>query len=69
MGRRVPLTAAGVARMETLFREIGAGGQFAIVVDGRLVSAPRLEGPPGAKGIVTGVDEPTARSLAECLTR
>lgn len=63
------LTSAGAAHMEALFREVGAGGQFAIVVDGRLVSAPRLEGLPAAKGIVTGLDESTARSLADRLTR
>ncbi len=63
------LTAAGVAGMEALFREVGAGGQFVIVVDGRLASAPRVEGLPAAKGIVTGLDEPTARSLADRLTR
>jgi hypothetical protein len=63
------LTPAGVASMEALFRDVGAGGQFAIVVDGRLVSAPRLEGPPPPKGIVSGLDEQTARSLADRLTR
>lgn len=63
------LTEAGSARFSALFRDVGAGGQYAIVVDGKLVSAERFEAPPSGKGVITGLDEPTARSLAGRLTR
>ena len=63
------LTPRGAERMEALFRAVGVGGQFAVVVDGQLVSAPRFDGPPASTGVVTGLDEPTARSLADRLQR
>jgi hypothetical protein len=63
------LTPQGVDHMNALYRAVGAGGQFGVVVDGRLVSAPRFDGPPGTKGAVTGLDEQTARGLAGRLSR
>jgi preprotein translocase subunit SecD len=62
------LTTDGAARFDALARDVGTGGQIAVVVDGRVVSAPRLAGgPPPNKGVVTGLDEPTARGLADRL--
>ncbi len=63
------LTPRGVTRMEELFRDVGVGGQAAIVVDGAVVSAPRFEARPAARGSVTDLDESTARSLADRLQR
>jgi len=63
------LTPRGLMRMEALFRDVGAGGQVAVVVDGRVVSAHRPEVPPVSRGVVTGLDEEAARSLADRLGR
>ena len=62
------LSTEGAARFEALLRAVGAGGQVAILVDGRLVSAPRVSSPSAApNGVVTGLDEQTARRLADRL--
>jgi len=62
------LSTEGAARFSTLLRAVGAGGQVAILVDGRLVSAPRVSSPSASpKGVVTGLDEQTARHLADRL--
>ena len=63
------LTDAGAGRFDGLFRGVGAGGQYAVVVDGRLVSAPRLDAAPAGKGLITGLDESTARGIADRLPR
>jgi hypothetical protein len=59
------LSARGASRADALARMVGAGGQLAVVVDGRVVSAPvlatsSLRGPV----MVTGLDERSARDLA-----
>jgi len=62
------LTKAGAARFEGLVQTAGDGNQIAVLVDGRVVSVPRLA--PGAaptRGVVNGLDEQTARHLAERL--
>lgn len=62
------LTSDGAARFNALFHAVGTGGQVAILVDGGLVSAPRVASPSApAKGLVTGLDEQTARHLADRL--
>ena len=62
------LSTQGVARFNALLQAVGAGGQVAILVDGRLVSAPRVSSPSASpKGVVTGLDEQTARHLADRL--
>lgn len=62
------LSAQGTARVDALARQVGAGGQIAVVVDERVVSAPvlataSLRGPI----VVTGLDEQAARDLARRL--
>ena len=44
-------------------------GHVAILVDGQVVSFPKLADGPTAKGIVSGLDEATARRLADRLGR
>lgn len=63
------LTEAGSSRFAALFRDVGAGGQYAVTVDGKLVSVLRFDAAPSGKGVITDLDEQTARSLAERLTR
>lgn len=59
------LSREGTARFADLFQAVGAGGEIAILVDGRVVSAPRVASATAApKGVVTGLDEQSARSLA-----
>ena len=58
------LTAQGSARFDGVARVVGGGGQLAMIVDGRLVSAPRLVAPaPATGGTVSGLDEHAAHSL------
>lgn len=59
------LTPAGVERFNAMARALGIGGQAAIVVDGGIVSAPRLDTTdfPG-RGVITGLDLVTAQGLA-----
>ncbi len=66
------LSREGAARFDALFRTVGPGGEIAVLVDGRIVSIPRVASPSPAapaprKGAVTGLDEQTARRLAERL--
>jgi preprotein translocase subunit SecD len=64
------LTPEGVGRFGALFDDVGPGGQFAVLVDGQIVSAPAFDGGPrGDTGVLTGLDERTARSLANRLRR
>lgn len=64
------LTAEGVGRFGGLLHEVGAGGQIVIRVDGEVVSAPRLaDVNPATKGVVAGLDEQTARRLADRLKK
>lgn len=61
-------SAQGMARLDALARQVGAGGQLAVVVDELVVSAPvlataSLRGPV----MVTGLDEQAARDLARRL--
>lgn len=64
------LTPDGAANLDRLFRDLGAGGQFAFLVDWQVVSAPRFgEVAPAGQAVVTGLDEQTARSLADRLRR
>jgi hypothetical protein len=63
------MTAQGAADMQALFREVGAGGQFAILADMRIVAAPPVDGRPPTGGVIGGLDEQTARSLADRLGR
>ena len=63
------LTDAGTARLAAFFRDVGAGGQYAVIVDGKLVSVPRFDTPPSATALITDLDEQTARSIAERLPR
>lgn len=64
------LTAEGAARFGGLAREVGAGGQIVIRVDGQVVSAPGLGNvAPTTTGMVTGLDEQTARRLADRLKK
>lgn len=63
------LTEAGSARFTALFQNVGAGGQYAVTVDGKLVSVLRFDAAPSGKGVITDLDEQTARSVAERLTR
>ena len=62
------LTVQGSVRFADLGRRVGGGGRVAIIVDGRLVNVPRLTTPaPLAGGTVSGLDEGTARILADRL--
>jgi hypothetical protein len=63
------LTEAGTARLAGLFRDVGSGGQYAVVVDLEVVAAQRFDASPSGTGVITGLDEQTARSIAERLTR
>lgn len=59
------LTPGGIERFNAMARTLGVGGQAAILVDGGIVSAPRIQTTdfPG-RGVVTGLDLPTAQGLA-----
>lgn len=62
-------TADGVARLAALSRE-STSGQVAVLVDGELVAVPDLaQGSRAGAVVVTGLDERTARRLAERLQR
>jgi len=63
------LTTEGVARFGGLYNEVGAGGQIVIRVDGEVVAAPRLADVTPTRGVVAGVDEHTARRLADRLKK
>lgn len=63
------LTEAGSARFTALFRDVGAGGQYAVMVDGKLVSVLRFDAAPSGKGVITDLDGQTARSVADRLPR
>lgn len=64
------LTPDGAGRFRALFDEVGPGGQFAVLLDGQIVSAPAFaDRPPGDTGVVTGLDEQAARRLADRLGR
>lgn len=64
------LTANGAERFNLLARTVGVGGQAAIVVDGAVVSAPRLDVTEFAgKGVVTGLSTEDAPRLAKRLNR
>jgi len=64
------LTTEGLVRLGGLLREVGAGGQIVIRVDGEVVSAPRLgDVTPTTTGVVAGLDEQTARRLADRLKK
>ncbi len=59
------LSKEGAARFGGWTRAVGTGGEIAILVDGRVVSTPRLASPSvSVTGAVTGLDEQTARRLA-----
>lgn len=59
------LTAQGTARFRALAQAVGAGGQIAIVVDGKVVAAPVLASVAvPSTTVIAGLDEQTARSLA-----
>lgn len=64
----VELTAAGVERFNALARAVGVGGQAAVLVDGAIVSVPRLDTTdfPG-KAVITGLDLAAAQRLASRL--
>jgi hypothetical protein len=67
---RFTLTPDGARRFRQLYDAVGAGGQFAVLLDGQIVSVPRFsDAAPGDIGVVTGLDEATARSLADRLRR
>jgi hypothetical protein len=62
------VTSEGAARFRALIEIVRSGSQVAILVDDVLVSLPRVT--PGAeltKGVVNGLDEQTARHLADRL--
>lgn len=64
------LTAEGTGRLDGLLRTVGVGGQIAIVVDGVVVQAIQVQTmSSNGRGVVTGLDEQTARRLAERLAR
>lgn len=64
------LTPEGAGRLDAMLRSVGVGGQVAIVVDGVVVSAIRVETTSGnGRGVIAGLDEQTARRLAERLPR
>ena len=61
------LTDAGAARLAALSRD--AGGQYAIMVDGQLVSVLRYGAAPPGHSLITGLDEQTAKRIADRLPR
>lgn len=62
------LTTDGANKFERLFRDVGPNGQVAFVLDGKLVATSRFgEAAPAGKGVVTGLDEQTARVLPDRL--
>jgi preprotein translocase subunit SecD len=63
------LAEAGVARLAALYRDVGVGGQYAVIVDGKLVSVQRFDAAPSGKALITGLDEPTATRIAGRLPR
>lgn len=64
------LSSKGTDRFNAMARTIGVGGQAAIVVDGVVVSAPRLDATdfPGT-GVVAGLHNDAAAGLVKRLNR
>lgn len=62
------LTEAATARLAGLVRNVGAGGQYAVVVDIE-VAAQRFDGAPPGKGLNAEARRETARGNAERLPR
>lgn len=64
------LSPRGIDRFNAMARMVGTGGQAAIVLDGRIVSAPRLDTTdfPGT-GVVTGLNNDEASQLTQRLNR
>lgn len=63
------LTTEGATRWSLLRRDADPDGHVAILVDGQVVSVPKLADGPTTRGIVSGLDEATARRLADRLRR
>ena len=64
------LTPGGAADLDRLFQAVGTQGRFAVLLDGKLLSAQRVAAvTPGGRRVVTGLDEQTARRLADRLAR
>jgi hypothetical protein len=63
------LTTEGSSRLSALRRDAAPDGHVAILVDGQVVSVPNLADGPTTRGIVSGLDEATARRLADRLGR
>ena len=63
------LTTEGSSRLSALRRDRAPDGHVAILVDGQVVSVPKLADGPTTRGMVSGLDETTARRLAERLRR
>ena len=63
------LSTEGSSRLSALRRDAAPDGHVAIIVDGQVVSAPKLADGPTTRGIVSGLDEATARRLADRLRR
>jgi hypothetical protein len=63
------LTTEGASRLSALRRDADPDGQVAILVDGQVVSVPKLADGPTTRGIVPGLDEASARRLADRLRR
>ncbi|MDQ2827073.1 MAG: hypothetical protein M3Y04_08965, partial [Actinomycetota bacterium] len=63
-------SSKGTERLNAMARTIGVGGQAAIVVDGVVVSAPRLDTTdfPGT-GVVAGLNNDDAAALVKRLNR
>ncbi len=64
------LSSKGTDRFNAMARAVGVGGRAAIVVDGLVVSAPRLDTTnfPGA-GVVAGLSDADAAGLVKRLNR
>jgi len=64
------VTSEGAARFQALLQDVRSSHLVAILVDDRLVSLPRVaSGAEPSRGVVNGLDEQTARHLAERLER
>jgi preprotein translocase subunit SecD len=64
------VTSEGAARFRALIQDVRSGGQVAVVVDDVLVSLARVaSGSEFSEGVVAGLDEQTARHLADRLER
>ena len=64
------LSPAGTMRFNAMARAVGLGGQAAMVVDGVVVSAPRIQVLEfSGSGVVTGLDAAAAQRLAKRLNR